>query len=392
MQEGSKEDPNIRVLINAITITDGGGLVVLKKTLEHLSQVANHVTWYVVTNQSILSALTLSSGVKGIACNWARKSPLHLIFWYEKTLPKLLKKINANLFLSYTNFLPRRSLACPTMLLCHNAGYFSDHFTQLCSKWHPAWKDVFLWQQKKQWAYFYLKRADRVMVQTQALADAILSTVKVDSKKISVIPHGCGLLDKQLYQARLFPTHTMWRIGYVTTFGVQKDFETAFKAIAILKQQNIQAKLILTLDPAHNTYRPIAYQINQYGIHDRVENAGYIHHSDAIEKLYESLDLFIFPSIIESFGFTLVEAMACGLPVIASDSASNKEMAREAGYFFPIGEADGLAKHIIQMMHNPAEYGFASAKSLIRAKAFCWHKTAQQLMQLINSSQLNIVH
>jgi len=373
----------VNVLINAITITEGGGVVVLSRLLEFMQIENSNIIWYVVAGPKVLSCLPVSHKIIGIPYSWPRKSPLHLLYWYEIELPKLVHRVNANLCFSQTNFLSRRRLACPSLLLFHNAGFFSDFFTQLQLKCYPSFKDAFLWNQKKTWAYSSLKRATAITVQTNALAEKIVKHLKINQKKIFTVPHGLGLLNQVRLKIRSFPKDSCWRIGYITKFGVQKDFDTAIKAISQLKKVGLNIKLVLTLDSKIREYQSILKQIKYHGINDIVENLGDITDPIKLKNTYESLHLFIFPSVIESFGFTLLEAMASGLPIIAADTDSNREVAGTAGHFFSLGDEKSLANNIIRFMNDRCLYVCSSRNSLNRAQDFCWNKTANSLLYIM---------
>ena len=373
----------MNVFINAITITEGGGVVVLSRLLEFMHKENLEITWYVAAGPNILSCLPSSNKIIGIPYTWARKSPLHLLYWYEIELPKLIYQVHADLCFSHTNFLSRRHLSCPSLLLFHNAGFFSNFFTRLQLIYYTSFKDAFLWKQKTKWAYSSLKRATAITVQTNVLAGKIVKRLKIAPEKIFTISHGLGLLNNIALETRLFPNNSCWRIGYITKFGVQKDFDTAIKAISQLKNIGLRIKLVLTLDPNIREYPSILQQIRHYGIEDIVENLGDITNPEGIKKVYESLHLFIFPSVIESFGFTLVEAMASGLPVIVADTDSNREVAGFAGHFFQLGDEKSLVNNIIQFMNDKHLYTCSSKNSLDRARHFSWQKTAKNLLHVI---------
>src|SRR5579864_9328618 len=121
----------LKCLINAISISEGGGLIVLKKMLEELTEAAPDAKWYVTAKPQTLESIPLSQKIVGLPYSWVDKSPIHHLFWYESILPGLLKRIQADICFSRTNFLPHRKLFCPTLLLVHHAGYFSEKFKQL---------------------------------------------------------------------------------------------------------------------------------------------------------------------------------------------------------------------------------------------------------------------
>lgn len=373
----------MKVLINAITITEGGGKVVLSRLLEHMQEIDKTISWYVAAEPTVLSHLPESHRIIGIPYSWARKSPWHTLYWYELELPKLVSRVKADLCFSQTNFLSRRRLSCPSLLMVHNAGFFSDLYTQLQLKYYRNLKEAILWKQKIKWSHDSIRRATAVTVQTQALADKITNQLQISQKKIFTIPHGLGLLNTVAQSSRDFPTDAYWRVGYITKFGPQKDFVTAIKAISQLKNAGIPIKLVLTLNPNIREYPLVLQQIVQYGIQDIVENQGEVTDPNDIKKIYESLHFFIFPSLVESFGFTLVEAMACGLPVIAADTKSNREITGVAGELVPAENAEALAKKIKHLINNIDSYTVASKNSLTRSNNFSWHKTGQEMLHLM---------
>lgn len=373
----------MNILVNALTITDGGGIVVLIHLIESIQALDPGIHWYVVAEPHVLARFKHSGTINKITYSWARKSPLHLLFWYEITLPKLIRRVNATLCFSYTNFLSRRQLPCPSLLLIHNAGFFSKRFTEMHLAYYTRLRDALIWKQKTKWVYASIKRATLVTVQTNALANRIINHTKISPSKIITIPHGIGLLNGEIQSIKTFQNVTAWRLGYITKFGVQKDFITAFKAMHYLKKNRIPAKLILTLNPALRENDLILQQVKLLDIQDRVENIGDIIHPEEIKKVYESLDCFIFPSLIESFGFTLVEAMAMGLPILAADTESNREIVGSGGEFFIAENDRSLYASIIRLMNDPVLYHQSALHSLERSKTFNWEKAAKIFIEKI---------
>lgn len=372
----------MKVLINAISIVEGGGIVVLKKLLDEMSQLDTDVKWYVAAKPATLEKISVGEAFIPMPFLWANKTPLHHLFWYEYTLPKILRDIKADVCFSQTNFLPSRSLSCPSILLVQHAGYFSEKFEALHFNWNNNVASKFLWNKKKNWVARSIKQSTVVTVQTQALAQNIINKLNIKPEKTAVIPHGTGLIT-QTVKSRKYPYKTVWRIGYITKFGVQKDFITAIKAVSILSQ-SIPIKLVLTLDPKTAEFPAVWSLICQNGIEKNIENHGEISNSNEIKNLYESLDIFIFPSLCESFGFTLIEAMGTGLPVIAADTDSNREIVGNPNYLFKAENPKHLAEKLMNLIDNSLSYEQASIDSLERSRQFCWKKTAKELLTLIH--------
>lgn len=373
----------MNVFINAISIHGGGAFVVLSQLLEAMHHIEPNVNWYIAAKSSILAKLPTSKTIFKLPYTWANRSPLHLFYWYEVVLPKLLRETETDVCFSQTNYLPKRRLRCPSLLLVQHAGHFSDEFDHLFLESTKKRSQAFAWKRKKNWVYNSIKQASLVTVQTNALAIKIIEQINIPKEKIIVIPHGPGLLKNSESFPREYPITDIWKIGYITKFGVQKDFDTVIKALMLLKNRGIPIKLILTLNEKEPECHHILKKISKNGIEDLVENYGEVTNIEDLKKLYYSLHIFIFPSLCESFGFPLVEAISSGLPVIIADTESNREVSGFAGEVFSSRNEKELVEKISALINNKHLYTLLSKKSIERAKQICWIQTAQSMLNVI---------
>lgn len=370
-----------RILINAITIKMGGGMVVLLNLIHQMSVLNANIQWIVLVDSSIHQKLSVNSNVTLMSFSWLKKSPLHFLGWHEWLLPSLISRLKIDLFFSKTNTLPLRKLACPTLLLIHNAGHFSKVFNQLFLK-NKGLLHFCIWWMKSLRVIMSVKKATVITVQTQALADAISLRCKRPLEKIMTIPHGPGLAKGEM-AIRKWRSSKPWRIGYITMLGIQKNFETLFLALKKLKESGQDFTLVLTLNVNDPTYASVKAWLVKYNLEGFIENHGELNH-DKVRDLYQSLDVFVYPSLCESFGFTLVEAMYYGLPIIAAETTSNVEILGEKGLFFKVTDSDGLAKHFIELKDNAELYTELSKHSLQRSQLFTWEKTAIGLLSVMH--------
>lgn len=369
-----------KVLINAISVREGGGAIVLTRLLDNmLLERSTH--WWVVIDENMRSKISGYPNVTILCFPWVKKSPLHLFYWYEFYLPLLVRREQIDLVFSQTNTLPIRKLSCPTLLLVQHAGYFSREFAILYLKSKRRILSKLGWYTRAYWVYRSVKHATAVTVQTQALADAMAKQLSIATDKIAVIPHGPGLAIGTV-AVKKFPQEKEWKIGYITKFGVQKNFAVLFQAIYDLKKQGIFCKLILTLASNHLSYQDIQILIDHYQIADCIANHGETT-PEQTRALYQSLDLFIFPSLCESFGFTLVEALHYGIPIIAADTSSNQEIVGDQGLFFNAHEGAELAKKISNIMLTPSQYEKMSKYSIERSHHYSWYTTSKSLLNII---------
>ncbi len=113
----------------------------------------------------------------------------------------------------------------------------------------------------------------------------------------------------------------------------------------------------------------------------RVRWLGYVGERDLV-ALYAGAELFVYPSRLEGFGLPVLEAMACGAPVVASDVPALREVAGDAAHLVPPGEPEQLAAAIAGLLSNPEAARLARERGRQRARAFSWTRTAEKLWRL----------
>jgi glycosyltransferase involved in cell wall biosynthesis len=116
----------------------------------------------------------------------------------------------------------------------------------------------------------------------------------------------------------------------------------------------------------------------QEGIPEQVTFAG-SRPVDELAALYRSATAVVLTSAVESFALPLLEAMASGTAVIASDIPVAREVCGDAAQFYPPGDVDALAASIRRALHDRRWRGDAVARGLARARLFSWQKAALQI-------------
>ena len=372
----------MRVLINAVSVREGGSLVMLNALLKEFVRLRPDWEWLVTLHENAeFYAEEIGPRVVWLPQPDLSGNPLKLLLWYHHTLLRLIRINNVDLLFSQTNYLPLWPVGVPTMLLEQHAGHFSPLF-QLLTMAKLSLAGRLAWYVKGGCVRASARRADLLTVQTNTLAESMAKICSIPLEDIRVIPHGPGLLSVVNTHRQWPGSEHQWRIGYTTKYGVQKNFTTFFAAIKILLAAGRRVVAVLTLDEDLEEFQYVREQLAESGVAHAVENLGRQLPTEML-KIYHGLDLFVFPSLCESFGFPSLEAMTQALPMVVADIPENREMCGEAAFWFAPQDAAAIAAALEKLMDSPEVYNSASKAALERAGKFTWQESGQAMIKAI---------
>ena len=201
-----------------------------------------------------------------------------------------------------------------------------------------------------------------------------------------------GLRYGRTLQAQLAATEGAVRILFVSHYNYYRNFETLIQAIAIVKKMlhPRAVRLILTCklsskdNPGIYKADQAAELVRQLNLREEVVELGAVPYA-ALHHVYQSCDLYVTPAYAETFAHPLVEAMASGLPVIASDLAVHREICGDAAQYVPRFEPEVLAQRIMQLCESPRQRAEMREKGILRSQDFSWDKHVEQLLLLARS-------
>ena len=124
--------------------------------------------------------------------------------------------------------------------------------------------------------------------------------------------------------------------------------------------------------------------IHASAVADRITVLGHVE-DDLLSLLYSNASVFVFPSLCEGFGLPVLEAMACGTPVVSSNRGSLPEVAGDAAVLVdPTNEGD-IADAIIRVLTDESTARSLSDKGKTRSSSFTWHRTAELTLGALNA-------
>jgi glycosyltransferase involved in cell wall biosynthesis len=163
-----------------------------------------------------------------------------------------------------------------------------------------------------------------------------------------------------------------------------KNIPRLLQAFAASRSSRI-GRLVFTGDPD----QPTLQCVRAMGISDRVSFKGNLTDAE-LADLYRGARALVFPSLQEGFGLPLIEAMACGIPVITSDVSSMAEIAgRENALLVDPTDVDALAAAMDRMVEDDQMWQTLSARGLERARDFTWSAVAARVQHELASMSVS---
>ena len=172
----------------------------------------------------------------------------------------------------------------------------------------------------------------------------------------------------------------------VSRLDPQKNIHTLIDAFLILKKEKcITHRLVIVGGrhlPEYNTL--IERKISKAGLQRDIFIAPYIEEED-VPVVYNLAEMLVYPSLLEGFGLPIIEAMKCGIPVIASDIPVFREVVGDAAILLNPLDAGSMANKIFEILDNQKFRGNLIARGLERSKIFSWKRTASDLFKIIEN-------
>jgi glycosyltransferase involved in cell wall biosynthesis len=161
----------------------------------------------------------------------------------------------------------------------------------------------------------------------------------------------------------------------------KKNTKGTLKAFSdFLKQTRSSHKLVM-LDYDKTELNKLLIEINDPGLINNIVLTGYVINTD-LPSIYAQCDVFLYPSLRESFGIPMLEAMACGVPVITSNTSSMPEVSGDAAHIIDPFNTDEITLGLIEILNNEAYRKSLCEKGLARSKEFSWNNMAIDYLKL----------
>ena len=221
--------------------------------------------------------------------------------------------------------------------------------------------------------------SDAVLCISENTKADLLNRIEVPEERITVT-HLASEIDASIsYGDELVPEQPYFL--YVGSRAPYKNFDGLCRGIAKFIEARPDIMLCVVGSPFSNKENKFLCEL---GLMKVIVNYGEVSDSH-LSKLYRCSVAFVYPSLYEGFGIPLLEAMACGTAIIASNCSSIPEVVGDAAVLFEPSDTNSLAEALSLMLYHPAKRSHIISMGNERAKKFSWKKTVEKTVQVYRS-------
>jgi glycosyltransferase involved in cell wall biosynthesis len=319
-------------------------------------------------------ALPRRAGIRWSRSHVPTGKPEIRIAWEQLLAPALLARDGIDVVHAPVNVSPHFTTR-PTVVTVHDLAF------RLFPAQYPGLKRRYLDALTRR----SVEQADQVIAVSENTRADLLRFYRVNPERVRVIPNGVDPLlrpvDDAEVLARFRARHQLPDefILALSTLQPRKNLIALFRAWARL---DASTRLPLVVAGARGwKVDPIFEEVRALGIADQVRFTGYAA-GDELALWYSAATLFVYPSLYEGFGLPLLEAMACGTPVVSSNASSLPEVAGDAALLIDPRDVDGLAAAIDRLAHDPMLRTDLAKRGIERARQFSWMRTARETVEV----------
>lgn len=298
--------------------------------------------------------------------------------WEQLALPRAIRRIKPDLLHCTSNTAPV-FCSVPLVLTLHDIIFLEK----------KAGKNSSLYQNMGR--YYrrlvvprIIKHCRKIITVSNFECNRIRSFLNLEENRITAIHNGYS----QRFQPLEIPRTQIQKylpdeeyLFFLGNTDPKKNTPRTLKAYSLYLKKSTKRLPLLIADLKEDTIDRILHQEQIEEIKPMLRYPGYIPHTD-LPAIYNRASVFLYTSLRESFGIPLLEAMACGTPVITSNTSAIPEIAGKDALLINPEKAETIAEALIELEQNPLLRRQQIDYGLKRVKHFSWRQTAHQLLNV----------
>lgn len=237
------------------------------------------------------------------------------------------------------------------------------------------------------------RKANLIVANSQSNKRDICTYLKIPQSKVRLIPEGLDHSVFRVIEDRESVDRLLERRGidkpyilYVSGLWPYKNVETLIDSFALLCHRGLVSVSLIIVGGGYPWYeKSLREKVADLDLEARVQFTGYVPDAE-IPLLYNGASTVVLPSKYETFGRVATEAMACGVPLIASNTSSIPEVVHDAGLLVDPSDTEGMAGAIRNVLSDEGLRQELIKKGLGRAQRFSWRKNVQKLHKVFEEA------
>ena len=350
----------------------GMDYVVLQEILQ-LQQMDNHNEYFVFVKPGPDRCVEDSSRVHVIEVK-AKSYPL----WEQVALPRAAKRARVDILHCTSNTAPLRC-KIPLILTLHDIIFLEPRDKQNRSLYQNAG-----WLYRRLVVPRILPKCKRIITVSDFEMKNIMSKLNIPEHRMAMIYNGYNEWFYPLEDTKKVYKKYMAEDGFIFFLGntdPKKNTERTLIAYSRYLRQSEVKRPLLMADLDRQYLDAIISRNHIENVREFLFMPGYIPNAD-LPYIYNAAFAFLYTSLRESFGIPLLEGMACGTPVITSNTSSMPEIGGPDAILVNPEEPDEIAAMLLRLETDPDFYQQQRQIGLQRASQFSWRNTAERLLEL----------
>ena len=367
----------MKVAVNTliVTPTSGGGKTFLTNLVRHISHIDKDTTYYLFLsplNESLFR--DLGENFKRVLIPFHSNNRLLRLFYQQFLLPYYIAKLKVNLLFSFGN-IATLFPGCKQVVMVDGAQTLRSarrrYAPDVVSKTRAIYFDIML--------PLSLKRASRVIAVCQFLKEELVKAGRIPEQKVSVVYGGVDLNNFSEKEGAIDSLNLPQPyILLLSDLYKHKNADKLIRAFSMLKgSYGIPHKLAIVGRNYGNQSEVLRQLAHELGVVEDTIFTGPVPY-ETIAGIYRKADIFVHPSTLESFPLPVLEAMACGTPVVGSNRTAIPEIVGDAGLIVDPDNVEALANSIYRVITDQSLRGSIIQKGHERVRKFTWEKTARE--------------
>ena len=310
------------------------------------------------------------SNFQYVVCSIVSNNLKNISLWQNSLFYPIVKKSKINVLHSPANLAPS-IVSVPSVLTLHDAISFHKDYLVDTSLFYRYFQPAMI-----KWG---VKRADAIITVSESSKLDIVKRLEISEDKVKVIYHGVPEFSEKKILS--FPSYSKPYILWVGRTTYFKNLVRLIQAYHILRERKKIEYSLYLVGMKGGYHKYIMDEIRRLELENNVCFLGY-QSRDQLKAFYEDASLFVFPSLIEGFGFPVLEAMSCGVPIVTSQGGALKEIVADAAYLVDPENVENIAEGMWKGLSDYSLRQILITKGKERVNQFSWETCARKTLEV----------